>query len=605
MVLKFEKMKDIKIYISLREAESLVFNKILVLQKYREGVERAQKDWSIAIYLKHEPIRLKEDYLLILSGNINYFEIPAKEESLFFNHFKIPKGLYRTVDRKYRDDKKSIDAFDHTAENILTDEKTRVFKGIRRGLLQCLQLAFNKKIDKNFDKVVIDYVNDFENLDSFHLDFIKEVIKSDFYPFIQVRDGHFHTEAFNRFVWIGKYTVEYLSSLKSYSQEEVEEGRAWLRQLSDKENVDLIVETTKNYPLILEEHYEFLLGYYIAASFYEESKVGEGYYFYLEQILDKFRLGKNKVVLFWAIFFQSIFKDEIDFLYFLPSIQKEQEIIEKKIVSIVLNNIEIDSTNIELPRLNEDNRLIEYIQLIKGGELKELKKISAVELRDLYKNNISQTTFKTSGFEFKSSIFSLNLIRNKCSLDKNGFLLNLHCKPNVVTFYLSKNSEVEEWLKNLKIKTKPIEKLIDSSKKALVSFIEGGGYDHRLLKFYEYLINELKHKELFKEVVIVLMIDKSLEYVQSVEFQREKLDFEAQNRSVFGNNCHVLVKNLQNSSDGEIKRNLKHILEKYQPNQIELVDENIDDTILEWMISISNEYILETEIHETYSIINL
>src|SRR5690606_29951527 len=205
-------------------------------------------------------------------------------------------------------------------------------------------------------------------------------------------------------------------------------------------------------------------------------------------------------------------------------------------------------------------------------------------LRDLYKNNISQTTFKTSGFEFKSSIFSLNLIRNKCSLDKNGFLLNLHCKPNVVTFYLSKNSEVEEWLKNLKIKTKPIEKLIDSSKKALVSFIEGGGYDHRLLKFYEYLINELKHKELFKEVVIVLMIDKSLEYVQSVEFQREKLDFEAQNRSVFGNNCHVLVKNLQNSSDGEIKRNLKHILEKYQPNQIELVDENIDDTILEWMI---------------------
>src|SRR5690606_2028251 len=114
-----------------------------------------------------------------------------------------------------------------------------------------------------------------------------------------------------------------------------------------------------------------------------------------------------------------------------------------------------------------------------------------------------------------------------------------------------------------------------------------------------------KHKELFKEVVIVLMIDKSLEYVQSVEFQREKLDFEAQNRSVFGNNCHVLVKNLQNSSDGEIKRNLKHILEKYQPNQIELVDENIDDTILEWMISISNEYILETEIHETYSIINL
>ncbi|WP_164112232.1 MULTISPECIES: hypothetical protein [Sphingobacterium] len=598
-------MKDIKIYISLSEAESLVFNKALIIPSYRQAVDRAQKSWAIAIYLNHEALQLDDNFFLILSSNIKCFEIPEREESLFLNHFKIPKGLYFTIDRKFRDGKEVKDIFDSTAESIITEEQIFVFKGIRRGVLQCYQLAINEKVSKAFIHTALSLINSLEKWDPFHILFINEVVRNQFYPILDINDGKFHTEAFKRFIWLGRYTFEYLSKDNTYSDDHIAEGKQWLKALSDKNNTETIVDTIKKSPLIFADHYEFLLGYYVASSFYEEANVGEGYYFYLQQILDEIGLGKNTFVLFWSIFFQSIYKDEIDFLYFIPSLQKDQEIIEKSILSLFCSNIELNNSKSNLPSINEHDRLTEYIQLLKGGNLKDLKIITQEELRSLYKNNVNSSSLRSMGFELEPSQFSFDFIRNKCQFGRDGFLINLQSKPYEVTFYLVKGSESEIWLKDLKIKTKPIRKLIDGSKKVLVSFIEIGAYDRSLLSFYEYLVSQHEKEEIFKETVIVLMVDESLEYVQSIEFQRDKLKIENYCRSVFGANCHVLVKNLNNNSDGEIKRNLKHIIEKYQIKDVELVDENIDDTILEWMISANISYILDSEVKKSYSIINL
>src|SRR5690606_12957260 len=109
----------------------------------------------------------------------------------------------------------------------------------------------------------------------------------EYYPSLEINDGKFHTEAFKRFVWLGRSTFHYLEGNKAYSKEEIEEGRSWLKSFAAKEEVALIKSTIKSAPLVFEDYYEFLLGYYFAASFYEEASVGEGYYFYLQKILEQ------------------------------------------------------------------------------------------------------------------------------------------------------------------------------------------------------------------------------------------------------------------------------------------------------------------------------
>ncbi len=601
-------MKDIKIYISLNEAEKLVFNKVLILESVRQNVVQAQKNWAIAIYLRNEPIQINSDYLLIHSADISQFEIPEKEENLFLSHYKVPKGLYTTNPRKFKDDKNEKDIFDNAIQLILADEDIILYKGIRRGLMQCYHLAINESISKAFTSEALSLISDFSIWNTFYIDFIKAVVANEYYPSVEVNDGKFHTEAFKRFVWLGRITFNYTEKNKAYSKEEIEEGRLWLRSFATKEEVALIKSAIKAVPLIFENNYEFLLGYYFAASFYEEASVGEGYYFYLQKILEQYGLGANSKVLFWAIFFQSIYKYEIDYLYVISSLQDEQSFIEQSILSAFVANLTVEKVKLGEPVINENDRLKQYVQLVKGGNIKDLKIISTEELRSLYKNKISKSNLKSIGLENKGLEYSLafiKLIRNSCEFGKNGFTLNLQNKVNEVTFYLSKDSEIESWLKDLKIKSKPINKLIDSSKKVLVSFVEMGRYEGSLLNLYEFLITQLHPIELFKEIVIVLMVNESTEIVQSVEFQRDKLKVEQYCKEVFGKNSHVFVKNLQNSSDGEIKRNLKHVLEKYAINQIELVDENIDDTILEWMISTNSSYILESEVEKRYSIINI
>jgi hypothetical protein len=57
-------------------------------------------------------------------------------------------------------------------------------------------------------------------------------------------------------------------------------------------------------------------------------------------------------------------------------------------------------------------------------------------------------------------------------------------------------------------------------------------------------------------------------------------------------------------SEGEIKRNLKLLLESYSVNDIELINENIDDMILNWILSINNEYVVESKAENYYTLIN-
>lgn len=591
-----------KIYISLKEAENLVFNKLIVIPQERLQIERAQKDWSIAVFADKERLLEYKNQIILLAGSVLKYEIPQKEENLFLNHYRLPKGMILLADRKYRESK-NVNIINYPEENNYTEE-LKFFKSIRRGVIQCYALAINNSISNEFTKQAISIINNINNLSSFNFSFVKALILNEFYPIKERNDGNFYPEAVKRFNWFGAYVFKEFPGINDLKENDLNEAKQWLLNFKNKEDIASIKKALENVPDIFFEEFEFLIGYYIATSFYEEANIGEDYYHVIVGQLKNIKLNKNSKVLFWAIFFQAIFKDDLDYLYVIPSLQEQQQRFEYKIIELVLSEVSLSNMNLEMITLPKKEAIAEYLQLQDGGELTEPKFISKENQKELLDNNFSSNKISNIGFETDVNTSFSNLFPNKCTINRMGFALSLVSKPSDITFYISESSKVKEWLKDLKVKTKHISKLIDNNKKALVGFLQPESYERSLLKVYEWIINNVEKPIAFKTVVIVLMVDEDAEYIQSPKFQNKKLEMEMFCKSKFGDNTTILVKNKRVKSDGEIKRNLKHLLEQFSIKDIELINENIDDNVSNWVLNVNNEFVNESEISDYHTFIN-
>lgn len=591
-----------KIYISLKEAENLVFNKIIILPKTRLDVVRAQKDWSIAIYIKNETFTEYANLIVLVAGAVLKFEIPLKEENLFLNHFRVPKGLLVLADRKYRESNDEDKTLDFPDELDYTNE-IRFFKFIRRGLIQCFAVAVNNSISKEFSSEVYKNINNL-TFSEFNLNLIKEILLNEFYPIKERNDGNFYAESVKRFNWFGAYIFNEFSEIKKLNENDLNEAKQWFLNFKDKKNSKSIQNAISNVPDIFFEEFEFIIGYYMAASFYEEANIGDDFYNVIIAQLKKIKLEKNSRVLYWTIFFQALFKDDLDFLYVIASYQKQQLILENKLLQLLFSEIEPSKATFDIVELQKRQALAEYLQLQDGGELIEPTFITEEDEIELLKNNFSNQNMLNIGIETVTNSSLNSLFPNKCTTNNMGFSLNLKSNPSNVTFYINDNSEVKDWLKELKIKTKPISKLIDNNKKALVGFLLPESYERSLLKVYEWILQNADKSTSIKTIVIVLLVDEEVEYIQSPEFQNKKIEMEKYLKSKFGKNTSVLVKNESIKSDGEIKRNLKHLLQQYSIKDIELINENIDDKIRNWILSVNNEFVVDSDIKNYYTFLN-
>ena len=588
-----------KIYVSLKEAEDLVFNKIILIPNHRLKITSAQKNLSITLFVANNLLIESNEQLFITSGAVMEYEIPKKEKNLFLNHLKVPKGLISISSRKVRDkqsDEFSFPEYDHYERNI------KYFKYIRRGLIQLYDLAINEIISNEFSLEVIHTINNSNELSDFKIKFIKEIVLQDFYPIKERNDGDFHLETFNRFNWLGGYIFKNFPNIKELDQENLKETKEWLLKLKDKDDTVSIKSAIKNVPNIFYEEFEFIMGYYFAASFYEEANIGTDHHKVILSKLAKLKLDKNTKVVFWSIFFQAIFKDDLDFLYLIKSLQKQQLLIEHKILEFLFNDLKTSEANISLLPITENDAVDEYIQLKEGISSTKPSFINSGQIEELFENNFSDKRIDEIGVETNNFI-SNSFFKNKCSVNRNDFSLYLSSSPNDVTFYLNDDSETKEWLKSLKIKTKPLDKIIDRNKKALVGFLHPETYNDSLLRVYEWLLSNYHDSIGFKKVVIVLLVNENLEYTQSVEFQNKRLEMEKFCKKRFGEVTTVLVKNERVKSDEEIKRNLKHLLENHKIKDIELVNEIVNKNIYKWMTQVNNEYIVKSDIKNYYTLI--
>ena len=593
-----------KLYISLAEAENLVFKKLIIIPKNRLEVERAQKDWSIAIFIENDRIiNVDNNQIAIVAGAVKVYEIPEKEENLFLNHFRVPKGLVDLASRKYRDttkEKKEINFPDDAAYK----EEIKIYKNIRRALLYCYDLTLNNSISKEFSDETIVLINNFNKISDFNLKFIKTVIQNDFYPIKERNDGNFYPEPVKRFNWLGAYIFSELPEVENLAESDLKEAKQWLLNFKDKENETSIKKSIGNVPDIFFDDFEFIIGYYFASSYFEEASGESDFYKVLINNLKKVNLHHNNKVIFWGIFFQALFKDILDFLYVIPSLQGQQYNIEIKLLDLILSNIDLENIHVQKIKLDKKQTIGEYLMLKNGGQVTEPEFISKSDLKVILSNNLSADKIPYIGVEEDNSLFVSSIFKNTCNYYKFNFTLKLKKHPKEITFYLKENNKVDNWLKDLKIRAKPMSKIIDKNKKALVGFLHPETYERSLFKFYEQLININKQNNPFKTVVIVLLVNEKVEYIQSPEFQNKKIKMENFCKERFGENTTILVKNEAIKSDNEIKRNLKHILESYKLEEIELIEENIDDRKLEWILSTNNKYFMESLIDNPFTIIN-
>lgn len=587
------------IYLKLSEAEDLIFKKFIHLPKERLTVNRAQQDLRVNVYLDENEIQEFDGYIPILVGMIDEYEIPEKEENLFKNHLQVPLGLFKTADRQYKDTINEELPFSETIPNI--EEANQNFSRIRRGLLLLYKLGLDAEIEKEYRDEIYRFLNSVQKWTSFKMEFMKSVLEFEFFPIREINDGKFHPDEQMRFVWMGNYLFNENSSWNKGAKEELEAAKKWFLSFKNKEDIKTIHGAIKNIPEILTDEADFVIGYYFAASFYDQLDGGDNYYDGIRDILREYGLVSNHQTLLWSIFFQAIFKQDLDYLYFIKSLQEDQLILEKSILRKLAPVFDFSVQ--ELTKKNIDEKLVlkEFIQLKDDEKIADPQFIGTEDLKTLFANNLSNANFMNFGYVVYERTSYTHLFPNRCSLKQGGFSLELINEPKNVTFYHREDDKkTVKWLKDLRLKTAPLNRIVHKKKKVLVHFLKSNTRNKStLMDFYQDFLKEEGGSNI-EEVVFVLLVDLSNEDLHSPDFAKYKSEIEEFYKNQLSQKVHLLVKNKRTQSDVEIKRNLKHLLGKYKIENIELVDENLTDEIRGWVLSVTNEYFLQTEQERSY-----
>lgn len=138
--------------ISLKETESLVFNKLLVVPNSRPlNIKSRKLDFSIKVELDKEKVFVFRDEIFILSSAVKSFEIPKDDFNLFKNHYHIPVGKILTVEVKVKDVVKTQNKgdvqkkFDFFTENGTSKFELDSYKFFRNALVSTLIASMNSE----------------------------------------------------------------------------------------------------------------------------------------------------------------------------------------------------------------------------------------------------------------------------------------------------------------------------------------------------------------------------------------------------------------------------------------------------------------------------
>ncbi|MDG4945731.1 hypothetical protein NMK71_04835 [Weeksellaceae bacterium KMM 9713] len=590
-----------KIYISLKESESLIFNKSLNVLEKRLEIEQAKGLLSVNIIVNNEDLLyINGEYIVLLSA-VRKFEIPREDLNLFLNHYKVPPGLINTVDRKVRDIFKN--EIKLSFEKNEESEEYKNYLRLRNALVGVLHYNYEMYATNHKEYDAHSILNSFTNLSEIKKLFLINLFKEETIPILIVNVNKFVTDHFYRVTWWGKFiTDNYLKTLNIENEEEVKNIRLWLRAFLEFDNINTINKQLTQVPKDLKKEINFLLGYYFNAIKFESFHLENNYFF---DLYDEIVYEHKNELFYWISFFNSFYNPNIIQIYFIESLQHEVYKLEKLAFELTQNNLTLENServNFDFKKIDKGVLISEYDQLNNGVSKKSPLLIKANEAKGVYKNQLFRDNLQNIGFEINFQ-FEAGKLLNYCWNTKSEFALHLtnNMKISDIVFYINSDSKAQQRLKDLKIKTKRIDRLLDK-KKVLVAFISQKETP-KLIQLYSSILRQ-EIAERFDKVLIVLLVNLKVEDLQSLEFDRYLKSQEQEYQRLFSNQIELIVKNIHTKNDSEIKRNLKNSLEKYRINQIEVVDENFDNKEAIWLIESGTEYYIDEENKNFYSVIN-
>lgn len=590
-----------KIYIALKEAEGLVFNKCLFLPKKRLDIQRAQDLLSINIIVDPEDLLVEDSEYIILLSAVKIFEIPEEEKKLFLNSYKLPLGLINTIDRKVRDIPKEeiklpFEENDESKEN-------KNYLRLRNSMVGMLHYNCEMHVANHEEYDVHSILNSFTNLSEIKKIFLLNLFKEEKIPTLRVNVDKFVTDHFYRVAWWAKFISEKIFKILNIeNEEELKDIKLWFRGFLEFEKIDALNNQLTRVPNELKDEINFLLGYYFNAIKFESFHLENNFFF---ELYDQILYEHKNELFYWISFFNSFYDSNITQIYFIESLQPEVYKLEKLAFELTQNNLVLENSegiNLAFKEIKKSDLISEYYQLNNGVSKKSPQLIEANKAKNIYQNELFRNNLQNIGFEINSP-FDAGRLLNYCWTSKSSFGLHLNATTKVsdIIFYIDPESKAQPRLKDLKIKTKKVDKLLDK-KKVLVAFIAQKQIP-KLIQLYSTLLRQ-QIEEKFDKIVIVLLVDLKLEDLQSIEFDRVLKSQENEYQRLFNNRIELIVKNIHSKNDIEIKRNLRNSLENYRINQIEVVDENFDNEKAVWLIESGTEYYIDQENKNFYSFLN-
>jgi hypothetical protein len=589
-------MKEATIYISLKEAEELIFNRVLEVPVDRVSVSKARGLLSVALKLNSEYLILHESNYILIFSSVITFEIPEKDKSLFLFHYKLPKGLIHTISRKVRDEKNVIfelEKNDYASDYLL----------LRNGYVGVYNLMCLNPKNKSLINTVNHFISSFDELSDFQKTVIFEVVDLRKYPLKEIHTDKFVTDRYFRVVWLLTVIKEkILSSRAAEDVSNLDAVKKWMKNLLEFDDFSVVQENILNIPELFEREKHFLLGYYFAIVKFEEFQSEKSSLF---EFIEKINYDAKDELLIWITYFHSFFDEEIPYLYFSPLLQDDVCSIEKRVLGLLkIINVDESSYSLFVKTPPNEELLANYIKLTRGLENQLPKTVKLKQFESIIENNLSLKNLSSVGLEIVRAKYFESTHLNTCSIDENYFRLKVlkNISPSDIVFYLEENSVCKDKLKSLKIKIRPLEKLIEKNKKILLGFFNYDEIDY-VLELYHSILSKSKEQNIEK-LVLVSIVNLESSIVQSIEFDNDYKKYQNQISELFNFKCEFIVRNEKNQDTKEIKRNLKNSIGDYKTSQIEVIDNCLNTHRISWIIDSSTEFWIEKENFNYYSFQN-
>ena len=592
-------MNTQKIFLKQKEIETLCFSKIVQLPEKQTSIKKAKKYYAHAVEIQDDQIIRYQETIIILFSSVKIFEIPETEFNLFKNQFKIPVGLISRVKRKIYESHNVSGSFKSDFD-ISLDQ----FTPLRRALTQLLMYGYkNLSMQKHIDN----FIKNFINISEFSKLFIKTVMKEKKYPELRIDTEGYHEDRYFMWIWWGKFIIDNVlePDKTCLTETEISEHKKWFKSFN-LDDLKKNHKSLKSIPNLYKENSSFIIGYFFATqtnTSTNSENVGDT----IDEILNTIRdVDSEYDILFWGIFFQSFFIEEIDQIYPNPLIQNNFYAMES--IALYMERIingeskNFNFNHFKYDKINETNLVTNYFKL-KEGQLKISPQILTIE--KIFKPFMDSPLFK----ENRKHIGFINMdFDNSLKINNDSFIFKGKFSDGGMIYYGDLTIGQKDKLKKegLNLKSKPINSLIQQHKKVLVAFLSGNSHYGKLENLYKEILNS-NDKTRVKEIIVVWLVSIDTNELHSTKFALKKNEYSSSLEEFYGIKATIIVKNLNesNTGDSEVIRNLRIGLENYKVKEIEVIDKNFNDERAQWLIDATNDYIIKLNNVNYFSLLNI